>query len=154
MFALLVKHLEDLWIKLDTVAMHHDFVQIGDENLAVELVEAVKHGEEHVFQVHETAARAWLETRVCTIPRLAVLMDEMTASANKSARRQRVLRLWRHGVQHELEGLRHHLGVQRGGVVLGRHLRLRRDGVQHHLHLRLRRDKLHGTASASARGDR
>ena len=79
--------------------------------------------------MHETAARAWPETRVCTIPRLAVLMDEMTTSANKSARRQRVLRLRRHGVRHELEGLRHHLGVQRGGVVLGRHLRLRRDRV-------------------------
>ena len=35
-FALLVEHLEHLWIKLDTVAMHHDFVQIRDEKLAVE----------------------------------------------------------------------------------------------------------------------
>ena len=52
-----------------------------DEKLAVELVEAVKHGADYVFHVEETAARAWPEPRVRTIPRLAVLMDEMTASA-------------------------------------------------------------------------
>ena len=83
-----VEHLEHEWINFDIVAMHHDVIQIGNENLTVELLEAVKHGEQHVFHVHETAARTWPPTRVCTIPRLAVLMDEMTASANKSAQRQ------------------------------------------------------------------
>ena len=84
---LLVKHLEHVWIKFDIVAMDHDVIQIWNENLTVELLEAVKHGEEHVFHVRETAARAWPPTRVRTIPHLAVLMDEMTASANKSTRR-------------------------------------------------------------------
>ena len=99
-----------------------------DEKLAVQLDEA-DHGVDYVIRVDETTARAWPEPRMRMVPCLAVLMDEMTASANKSDRRQRMLRLRRHGVRHELEGLRHHLRVQRGGVVLGRHLRLRRDGV-------------------------
>jgi len=51
-----------MWIKFDTVAMHQNIIQIGNENLTVELLEAVKHGEEHVFHMHETASRAWPPT--------------------------------------------------------------------------------------------
>ena len=52
-----------------------------NEKLAVELVEAVKHGVDYVVRVDETAARAWPQPRVRTIPCLAVLIDEMAASA-------------------------------------------------------------------------
>jgi hypothetical protein len=73
-----------------------------NEKLAVKLIEAVKHGMNYVIRVDETAARAWPEPRVRTIPCLAVLMDEMTASAKKRAR-------W--------QGIHHHCKVQmaRGG---------------------------------------
>ena len=83
-----------------------------NEKLAVELVEAVKHGVDYVVRVDETAVRAWPQPRVRTILCLAVLMHEMTTSAYKRARRQ---------------GIRHHLRVRR------ELLQLRRDGVLRHL---------------------
>jgi len=103
------------------------------EKLAVHL-DAAEHGVDGVVHVDETTARAWVESRVRTVPRFAVLMDEMAATANESARRQ---------------GLRHH--AVRGDLLRIRHHAIR--GEQHDLVrlLRVQRHAVRTVGKGSAR---
>ena len=94
----------------------HDILDIWNEKLALEIIEAMNNSEEQVVCVLETAARAWIAPSVHTIPCFAVKMNDLTGAANKSARRRRIrrddlLRLWRDELlrlrRDELLGLRH-----------------------------------------------
>lgn len=52
-FALLIDDLQYLWSQHDAIAIHHDTVEIGNQKLAVEVVEAVTHRGEFVVLMDE-----------------------------------------------------------------------------------------------------